>query len=39
MYDDREEHLVKFEQWATTQPCNVTIIDVKKGTTKKFKNK
>ena len=39
MYDDREEHLIKFEQWATTQPCNVTIIDVKKGTTKKFKNK
>jgi hypothetical protein len=28
MYDDREEHLIKFATWAQTQRCKVTIIDV-----------
>jgi len=28
MYDDREEHLVRFEEWALTQNCKVTIVDV-----------
>ncbi len=28
MYDDREEHLIRFEEWALTQNCKVTIVDV-----------
>lgn len=32
MYDDRHEHLVKFEEWATEQDCKITIIDVKNKT-------
>jgi hypothetical protein len=28
MYDDRVEHLIKFREWAKTQPCQVDIIDV-----------
>lgn len=28
MYDDREEHLIKFESWAKTQPCEIHIIDI-----------
>ena len=31
MYDDRYEHLVKFREWALTQPCEVHIIDVTKS--------
>jgi hypothetical protein len=38
MYDDRQEHLPKFEKWATTQPCVVTIVDVVNKTTKTFNN-
>jgi FMN phosphatase YigB (HAD superfamily) len=38
MYDDREEHLIKFEEWAKTQPCDITIVDVKQKTIKKIKN-
>ena len=38
MYDDRQEHLPKFEEWATTQPCVVTIVDVVNKTTKTFNN-
>lgn len=29
MYDDRQEHLFKFRDWAKEQDFNVTIIDVK----------
>jgi hypothetical protein len=39
MYDDREEHLVEFKEWAKTMPCDVTIIDVVSMTTTKIKNK
>lgn len=28
MYDDREEHLSRFEDWAQSQDCIVTIVDV-----------
>lgn len=31
MYDDRHDHLVKFETWARFQPCRVEIIDVTKS--------
>lgn len=34
MYDDREAHLEKFEEWAKEQPCQVVIIDVVNKTTK-----
>jgi hypothetical protein len=34
MYDDRHEHLVKFEDWAVIQPCEVVIVDVKNKVTK-----
>ena len=30
MYDDRQEHLEKFEIWAKTQPCQIHIIDIVK---------
>jgi hypothetical protein len=36
MYDDRHEHLVKFAKWATTQPCQIDIIDVVNKTHKIF---
>jgi len=39
MYDDREEHLVEFKEWAKTMSCDVTIIDVVNMTTTKIKNK
>ena len=39
MYDDRQEHLVKFEQWANEQPFDVTIVDVVNKETKTFENK
>ena len=39
MYDDRQEHLVKFEQWSTLQPFDVTIVDVVNKETKTFQNK
>jgi len=28
MYDDRQEHLVKFKYWAKEQDCPVTIVDI-----------
>lgn len=31
MYDDRQEHLVKFVDWANAMPCKVTIIDAISG--------
>jgi hypothetical protein len=36
MYDDREEHLPKFCEWAKTQPCKVTVVDVINKTTRIF---
>jgi hypothetical protein len=36
MYDDRHEHLVKFGEWAKTQPCQIDIIDVVNKTHKIF---
>ncbi len=35
MYDDREEHLVKFVKWARTMDCKITIVDVVNKTIKK----
>jgi hypothetical protein len=35
-YDDREEHLPKFCEWAKTQPCKVTVVDVINKTTRIF---
>jgi len=34
MYDDRKEHLSKFEEWAKTQNCKITIVDIVNKTTK-----
>ena len=31
MYDDRQEHLVRFVEWAKQMPCKVTIIDAISG--------
>lgn len=31
MYDDRQEHLVRFKEWAKTLPCKVTIVDAISG--------
>jgi hypothetical protein len=28
LYDDRQEHLVKFEEWSKTIDCEITMIDV-----------
>jgi hypothetical protein len=36
MYDDRLEHLPHFEEWAKTQMCVVTIVDVVNKTAKTF---
>jgi hypothetical protein len=36
IYDDREEHLPKFYEWAKQQPCKVTVVDVVKKLTKTF---
>ncbi len=36
MYDDRQEHLPKFEEWAKNQNCVVTIVDVINKTVKTF---
>lgn len=36
MYDDRHEHLVKFEEWAKQQSVPITIIDVINKTEKQF---
>lgn len=36
MYDDRREHLDKFEEWASTFGCKITIIDVINKTRKEF---
>jgi hypothetical protein len=33
-----EKHIIDFCEWAKTQPCDVTVIDVKKDTTTKIKN-
>lgn len=39
MYDDRSEHLSKFEDWTKTQSCEIHIIDVINKTTKIFNKK
>lgn len=31
MYDDREEHLVRFKEWAEKLPCRTIIVDAKTG--------
>ena len=36
MYDDRQEHLVRFVEWANGMPCKVTIMDAITG--EEFKN-
>jgi FMN phosphatase YigB (HAD superfamily) len=36
LFDDRHEHLIKFEEWAEEQLVDVTVIDVINKTTKKF---
>jgi len=36
MYDDRYEHLVKFEQWARDMPCKIEITNVVSKQTKHF---
>lgn len=36
MYDDRELHLIEFEEWVKTIDCKVTIVDVVNRTTKKI---
>lgn len=36
MYDDREEHIVRFYDWAKSQPCKVTVVDVVRKVTKTF---
>jgi hypothetical protein len=36
MYDDRQEHLPKFCEWAKSQPCKVTVVDVVNKVTKTF---
>lgn len=38
MYDDRQEHLDKFGDWATTQNCQIIIIDVINKTQKIYNN-
>jgi hypothetical protein len=38
MYDDRHEHLVKFETWAIDQPSDVNIVDVVNKKTKTITN-
>jgi hypothetical protein len=39
MYDDRQLHLIEFEEWAKTMPCDVTINDVINMKTTKIKNR
>jgi hypothetical protein len=36
IYDDRQEHLPKFEEWASKQSIKITIIDVLNKIEKKF---
>jgi hypothetical protein len=36
MYDDRHEHLVRFEEWAKEQNCKITVFDIKNKTEKVF---
>jgi hypothetical protein len=36
MYDDRESHLPKFENWAKEQPIPITIVDVVNKNSKTF---
>lgn len=38
MYDDREEHLPRFEEWASTQQIPITIVDVVRKTTTTLNN-
>jgi hypothetical protein len=38
MYDDRHEHLIKFEEWASEHHVDVTIVDVIKKEETKYKN-
>ncbi len=39
MYDDREEHLVRFNEWATEHPVDVTVVDVVTKQIKKHNKK
>jgi len=39
MFDDRQEHLVKFEEWASEHHVDVTVVDVINKTETLFKNK
>ncbi len=39
MYDDRQEHLVKFEDWAAEHHVDVTVVDVVNKKETLFKNK
>lgn len=39
MYDDRVEHLEKFEEWAAEHHIDVTVVDVVNKTKTEFKNK
>ena len=39
MYDDRHEHLIKFEEWAELQDCKITIFDVKNKQKRHFNSK
>lgn len=38
MYDDRQEHLPKFEEWASEQSTDITVVDVVNKTESFFKN-
>jgi hypothetical protein len=38
MYDDRQEHIQNFSEWAKTQPCKITIIDVVNKIEKTYNN-
>lgn len=38
MYDDRQEHIHNFSEWAKTQPCKITIIDVVNKIEKTYNN-
>ena len=39
MYDDRESHLVKFEEWAKTQSIQITVVDINTMIEKTFNKK
>jgi FMN phosphatase YigB (HAD superfamily) len=39
MYDDRESHLINFEQWAQTQSIQVTVVNINTKEKKTFNKK